>query len=1026
MKRAVRGAASLAALAVLVVGPPLMLATVVGWPLPTSVPSVSQVTLSLRSADIPDAVVIKGLACLLWLAWAEIILGVVWEAAINVPRVERGQQPRRSPLVNRHMAALAARLLAGMLTFSSTALAPAGAAGLIRPPAAVTLPIRPSFDHLGVAPVAPLAPRLVAAPGPVWVVQRGDTLWRIAEVATGDPERVDEVLALNAGTLARPRDLRPGMRVVLPVGARVPADRQPGESSDPASVAAVNDLPAGTHVVVAGESMWTIAAERVAEADAVARPSNEEIAPYWEEVVEDNLQVRDPNLIYPGQALAVPALAGAPTRLVPRPAGAEAPRLQVPPPERPPVAGEAPTSALPSTTTPSSTLPMGAPGRSNTHVPSPPAEESHHDGTVPAWALPVAGLAGATALASWALVEARRRRDRQRRRAPAGSVPPPPDESAMATSAAVNNNADIDGVQRLDSALEHLAMSTAAKRLDVRPQVVLRRKDHTIDVFLAEPVDVDLPPWRAVGGGRVWTLGPTSDLADVEVLPEGGEIGPPCPALVQLGTCEGDAELYVDLEGLGTIAIRGDQEEVRQIARAVCATLAVAPAAELCRILTFGFDAYGLDAQVDGRLVVAESIEKLIAEVIGTARPVAATLEAEGVGSSFQLRAVAPDEGWQPAIVVLAGTQIDEKEAEQLREVAGTGGRGAAVVMSGTEARWSLELDAEPGSWVLMPLGIPVKPVKLAAEELLELGAYLADAAGAPVAEEDGDTETASSEPTAVGGHESDTDGAPTTRDSMATLDWSVMVRLLGRPDLVTPDGRTPTTERAAPLELLTWIVTHRDTATRVGAVSALWSGREMARSTINNTVSGARLLLRDLAGEPADGGEWIPANEDRLQLHDSVISDYDFILELRRQARRLPPATAINVLAQGLPLLRGVPFEGHPSLWADEEFVASTVAVAGATLAVELATLRLNAGDPGGALEATGAGLHVIAGHEELVRLSMLAWVAAGDRAAAVTVYTDYERAVSTRGESVSTAIAELRKAILTSATSVASNQGS
>jgi nucleoid-associated protein YgaU len=55
------------------------------------------------------------------------------------------------------------------------------------------------------------------------------------------------------------------------------------------------------HVVAAGESLWTIAAARVAP--------GADVAPYWARVVDANrqsLRSGNPNLIYPGEVVELP------------------------------------------------------------------------------------------------------------------------------------------------------------------------------------------------------------------------------------------------------------------------------------------------------------------------------------------------------------------------------------------------------------------------------------------------------------------------------------------------------------------------------------------------------------------------------------------------------------------------------------------------------------------------------------------------------------------------------------------------
>jgi nucleoid-associated protein YgaU len=94
--------------------------------------------------------------------------------------------------------------------------------------------------------------------------------------------------------------------------------RLPPEGAPPVmqKVGAV-EAPAGegTWTVAAGDHLWSIA-ERVL-ADAWARPpADHEVVPYWEQVVaanRDRLADRDnPDLIFPGQQLVVPAPPPAP------------------------------------------------------------------------------------------------------------------------------------------------------------------------------------------------------------------------------------------------------------------------------------------------------------------------------------------------------------------------------------------------------------------------------------------------------------------------------------------------------------------------------------------------------------------------------------------------------------------------------------------------------------------------------------------------------------------------------------------
>ena len=342
VRRAPHFAFSVAVL-VAVAAVPWALLRWVGWPLPTVLPSGAQLSLAVRSADIPDLFVIKALACVIWVAWADLILAFAWELVVNHPRLARGRTPRPSVLVHRRMAGLAAYVIAGLLTVATVAgpvaatPLPSALASRTVTPDAAPRPLTAVKAPVGPVP-APSRAREGAGGEPLWVARRGDTLWNIAATTTGDPERFVEVLALNSAQLTRSRDLRPGMILRLPEGSHVPDDRR----SPPPSSAVME-----THVVRPGESEWSIAQEALPGKPPAA------VGPLWAEIVADNsATVRDPDLIYPGQTLVIPApmTTAAPTSTIPprqEPATAVGPPTPTfvppPPPDRP----AAPPSSAP-------------------------------------------------------------------------------------------------------------------------------------------------------------------------------------------------------------------------------------------------------------------------------------------------------------------------------------------------------------------------------------------------------------------------------------------------------------------------------------------------------------------------------------------------------------------------------------------------------------------------------------------------------------------------------------------------------
>ena len=140
------------------------------------------------------------------------------------------------------------------------------------------------------------------------VVVEGDSIWTIAEnhlaEGSGEPtnqevaEYVDQVTEANRDRLQSgdPDLIEPGETIILPPVAR----------AEPAPEADRN-----THDVAEGQTLWTIARDRLARASGggSGEPTNREVTEYWAKVVEANqgrLESGDPDLIYPGEEIILP------------------------------------------------------------------------------------------------------------------------------------------------------------------------------------------------------------------------------------------------------------------------------------------------------------------------------------------------------------------------------------------------------------------------------------------------------------------------------------------------------------------------------------------------------------------------------------------------------------------------------------------------------------------------------------------------------------------------------------------------
>jgi two-component SAPR family response regulator len=174
-----------------------------------------------------------------------------------------------------------------------------------------------------------------------------------------------------------------------------------------------------------------------------------------------------------------------------------------------------------------------------------------------------------------------------------------------------------------------------------------------------------------------------------------------------------------------------------------------------------------------------------------------------------------------------------------------------------------------------------------------------------------------------------------------------------------------------------------------------LWE-LDVRDSTFANVVSEARRSLARLVPPPA-GDEWVGRTmTDALPLHELVRTDADLIEFALTAARLQPPAQAIDTLSPAVDLIEGMPFEGTSYLWPDAEGITSNLVLLATTAASELAAHCLSVGDIEGVFDASGRGLRVLPGHEELIGLRMHAHARAGDHAGVRHEWESYERVIN------------------------------
>ena len=514
----------------------------------------------------------------------------------------------------------------------------------------------------------------------------------------------------------------------------------------------------------------------------------------------------------------------------------------------------------------------------------------------------------------------------------------------------------IDAGERL-ARVDVAIRAAAATLVDTTARVAVVRAAIDGGVELTLTGDAVLPPpWQ--GAGRTWCFpgqSPVELLADVART-----VGAPCVALTQLGVDADGGEVLADLEALGVLGVDAPAPLADAVVRGVAATLATSVFAEPASLVGVGIDeAAFLDHRHAHVVDTVDGALELAATLIGTT--------ATAPQSTFVLRARhTSGEAWEPAVVLVGSRR--GRRARRRRRARGMPQpwrrrRGGCWRRAG--APWTLRVDDT--RWVLEPSGVVLTPVGLSTGDVAELHDVLGEATAPLVADEP--------EPAAD-----------------VEVPWTLMVRLIGPVEVVDAHGGTAAFERSKALELIAWLTLHRDRSTRVGARTALWE-LDVRDATFANVVSEARRSMARLHAPP-DGEEWLGRTlTDVLPLHRLVISDVDVVRRRLDVARVQPPEQAIDTLRPAVELIRDIPFAGTGYLWPDAEGITSNLVLLATSAATELAAHFLSMGDIDGVFWATGQGLKVLPGHEELIALRMRAHARAGDLSGVRQEWESYER---------------------------------
>jgi LysM domain len=868
-----------------------------------------------------------------------------------------------------------ATALVALLPLSANVATPALATSFSRPAASVVQQLLPQRDDpLSSAPTPPPSPAL--AGWSVVEVQRGDSVWSIAEdVADGRDVAVvaHQIVVANLGTVmgdgqrfSTPALIEPGWMLNVPF---------PGsESGAPPSVIS---LPSDGYVVQPGDSYWEIAENHLDQTS-----TGGEIAAYTETLMALNaplLGYSDARLIRPGDVLQL----GAPL----------IPDVVFAPPTTPPVSVAAipgpqiatdapPVTNGPLPPVPSPTSATSVPG---TQVPlaSVPSENSANTADNEAAAQLSAitdkwsddgvgvggGLAAAVMLAGGAIAALGSRRRQQLRGARVGARLVPPSEQAIETEMLFRSLSSADQLARIDLALRSAAHDLAEQQ--ARPLAIEINDDGEIRLYTDRPAGAVSPRWLLDVDSGAWRL--PADVTLAELAGDARRSSQPCPAILHLGESAG-GRLFLDLEAVGSLTIDAAPSVAASIVRGAAASLAVSPFAESSRVFTIGVETESQLANIN-----VESLESLV-EAIATLRSTVGSIAAATSDSltTFELRVAANGgEAWEPSLLLSVG-EGDPADLAALVSMAGRGGRGVGVMIDRPVPGAGAVLRADDTDFVLEPWGRRVSPVGLSAADVSIVDDLLRRADQSLLARTEEIFEP-----------------SPISLAEFCVQPHEFVVHVLGQVAVQSVDGTPVAFDRSKAQELVVWLSQHRFRPTRTSARTALWD-LAVRDATFSNVVSDARRAMARVV-PPPEGDEWVgrTMNED-LPLHELVVSDAELLADRVAAARGLDSSAAIAVLRPGVALLQGMPFAGTSYLWPDAEGITSALVLMATNAAADLASRYLSIDDVDGVFWATGQGLKVLAGHEELIALRMRAHARRGDLSGVRSEWESYERALS------------------------------
>lgn len=524
---------------------------------------------------------------------------------------------------------------------------------------------------------------------------------------------------------------------------------------------------------------------------------------------------------------------------------------------------------------------------------------------------------------------------------------PPPTERAATAHDALLVGADPEGVSFLDRVLRGLSEDLAAQGRTLPAAHAVWLTGEELHLQLVENAGEPPAPWAVGQSPTFWTIRRSQARAEPE-----SATAAPYPGLVSLGT-RGDARLLLNIESVpGLVSVAGPRERCSAVLASVAAELATNGWSDRMTVTLVGFGAE-LVALSPTRVRHVEDVAGMIEVMEAETQQRRNALRSAGQRDVLSGRTSSyGNHHWAPHIVLI-GTAPTDAEAERIAALAvGAHRSGIGYMATADEqlpsAVWEFEVTAN-GDLKAPLMGLELKAQLLPADECASVVELFAVAV----------PDSSEGEPRPGFQVDLSDQGRP-----------AVYARLMGSYEIIGLDP--PDEDRSELLhEALALLLLHREGVHPRVLASALWP--KGVTADVRDAVMGR---LRDWLGEEPDGSPRLSADEQgRLKLSVSVVSDIDVLRTLHHMATGqrgsdLSAAERCRRLSDALALARG-PVLAQRSVgryeWLTHELVPVQQPLIVAETGLALAAEYLELGKADSALHAVRSALRVAPADERL-----------------------------------------------------------